>query len=81
MDTSLTKIDRDRRRYLSSQADKIERALHKVDMLRIERDARLREWHEDGTSVELLANASRLTRQGVYDAIERVRKGADVRPA
>jgi hypothetical protein len=43
-----------------------------VDLLRIERDGLIRDWHEDGMSVELLANAAGLTRQGAYDAIARV---------
>jgi hypothetical protein len=52
-------------------------AQHKLDMLRIERDSKLYHWHEDGMSVELLANAAGLTRQGAYDAIERVRPQLD----
>lgn len=71
--TSLTRIQLQRRRQLENLARKIRLAQHRLSLLRLERDARLSEWHEDGTSVELLANAAGLTRQGVYDAIERHR--------
>jgi hypothetical protein len=71
---SLTHIDHQRRTELTELADQIRTTQHALNMLRLQRDSRLRDWHEDGTSVELLATAAGLTRQGVYDAIERVRR-------
>jgi short-subunit dehydrogenase len=69
---ALSHIEKRRRTKLTALADEIRKAQHKVDLLRIERDGLIRDWHEDGMSVELLANAAGLTRQGAYDAIARV---------
>jgi hypothetical protein len=73
--TSLTKIERDRQRELQRLAERIKKTQHAADLLRIERDHKLHDWHADGSSVEMLSNAAGLTRQGLYDAIGRVRKG------
>jgi short-subunit dehydrogenase len=71
---ALTRIERARRGELSNLARKLKKAQHTVDLLRIERDSKIFHWHKDGMSVELLANAAGLTRQGAYDAIDRVRR-------
>jgi len=79
--TTLSTIERRRRTALQKLADEIKVAQHKVDLLRMRRDGLLSEWHEDGSSVELLANAAGLTRQGVYDALRRVREQQDIAEA
>jgi hypothetical protein len=71
---SLSHIERRRRTELTELADRIKKAKHELDMLRIQRDARIFHWHEDGTPIELLSSAAGLTRQGAYDAIQRYRK-------
>jgi short-subunit dehydrogenase len=72
---ALSHIERRRRTELTDLADQIKKAKHSLDLLRIQRDSRLYYWHEeDGMSIELLASAAGITRQGAYDAIERFRK-------
>lgn len=72
-DDAIRRIERARKADLSNLGRKIKKAQHAVDLLRIERDSKIFHWHQDGMSVELLANAAGITRQGAYDAIERVR--------
>lgn len=63
--TSTEKLVRLKSRYDEAQA--------RADALRFEVDAQLYRCHEDGVSIAALSRASGLSRQTVYDSIERYR--------
>ena len=73
-DHALSRTLLGRKRELERLARALMKAQHEVALLRDQRDARLKAWHEDGMSAQRLADATGLTRQGVYDAIERYRR-------
>jgi hypothetical protein len=73
-DHALSRLLLARKRELARLARDLHNAEYKVALLRDQRDARLRAWHEEGMSAQKLADAAGLTRQGVYDAIERYRR-------
>ncbi len=65
--------DRSRLDEVERLGRELDETLSRVDMLRSQLDARLFYWHEDGVPIAALARASRLSRQTVYQSIDRYR--------
>jgi hypothetical protein len=73
-DRALSRTTLERTRELARLARRLHNAENDVALIRDQRDERLLAWHEDGMSAQKLADAAGMTRQGVYDAIERYKR-------